>query len=196
LTDSASRLSTAVRFMLRPAEMYRSAVSTPTRAPWLRALRTPALIAVLLGVVTAIAATGRITASLVVSQTLVWSFVPALQLLTGAMVIASVRRRPVDFPRALELLFAAHGPWSVWLIVFAASQGVAVNTEVVLACAVVPIAWTAVLVTAFAREVLGVTASSARRRAFAHQAVSVTLMVIYIELATALWTRIIGVFES
>lgn len=195
MTDSHT-LSTAVRFMLGPEEMYRGAVAATTRASWLRALRTPALIAVLLGVITAIAATGRITASLVVSQTLVWAFVPALQVITAAMVIASVRRRRVDFPRALELLFAAHGPWSLWLIVFAASQGVAVNTDVMLASALVPIAWTAVLVAAFAREVLGLTASSARRRAFAHQAASVALMVIYIELATALWTRIIGAFES
>jgi hypothetical protein len=189
-------LSTAIRLMLRPADMFRAAVALTTRATWLRALKTPLLIAVLLGVTTAIAATGRITASLVVSQMLVWSFVPALQLITGALVIASARRRRVDFPRAIELLFAAHGPWSLWLILFAAAQSIPVNTYVMLASGIVPIVWTAVMIGAYGREVLGLTTRSARLRALAHQAMSVTLMVVYIELATALATRIIGALES
>ena len=51
---------------------------------------------------------------------------------------------------------------------------------------------TAVMLAAFGREVLGLSGREARIRVFAHQAVTILLIVAYIELATRLSVRIIG----
>ena len=55
-----------------------------------------------------------------------------------------------------------------------------------------PLAITAFMLGAFGREVLGLSGREARIRVFAHQAVTVLLIVAYIELATRLSVRIIG----
>jgi hypothetical protein len=187
-------LSTAAQVMIRPGEMFRAAVAADGRASWVAALETPALIAALLGVTTAIAAAQRLTASLFLSATLSWSFVPVLQLITGALLIRSAQNRRVTFPRALVLFFAGHGPWSVWLVLFAASQSLSPNLTLTIAGALVALGWTAVIVNAFAREVLGLSRRAAMARTIAHQLTTVALILIYIELATAIAVRIAGIF--
>ena len=181
--------------MLRPAAEYSERVAASGDASWARALTVPVLLTLLFGIVTSIAATGRVVVSLVASQALCWSFVPALQFATGSMLIASVSRRPVTFPRAVELLFAAHGPWSLWLVVMSAMQVAFPSQAGVLLTFIVPALWTAVILSAFGREVLGLPAASARRRIVAHQAATLTAILIYIELATRLSVRLIGAFQ-
>jgi hypothetical protein len=62
----------------------------------------------------------------------------------------------------------------------------------VIGSGVVPAVFTAVLLTAFSREVLGLSPHAARWRVVAHQTVTVLLILTYIELATRLSVRIIG----
>jgi hypothetical protein len=183
--------SAALKVMLHPRNEYARLVAQPDDGAWLRALRLPALLAVMLGLLNATAAAGHVSASLVASEIVAWSFIPILQLMTGAGLIASGARR-VTFPRAVELLFAAHLPWSLWLVVATAFQTVRPDPEIVIGSGVVPMAGTAVLLLAFGREVLCLTGRQARVRVFAHQAVTVLLIVAYIELATRLSVRIIG----
>jgi hypothetical protein len=103
--------SAALKVMLAPRSEYARLAAASGDASWRRALKVPALLAVMLGLLNATAAAGHVSASLVASAIVAWSFIPFLQLLTGAALIASAGTRQVTFPRALELLFAAHLPW-------------------------------------------------------------------------------------
>jgi hypothetical protein len=188
--------SDAIRLMLAPAREYRARVAAATDASWRRALTVPALLVLMLGLLNSTAAAGHVTASLVLDQIVCWSFLPALQLLTGAGLIASADARRVTFPRAVELLFAAHGPWSLWLVAETLLQTVYPDPYVVIGSGLVPLTVTAFMLGAFGREVLGLSAGRARRRVIAHQVVTALMIVTYIELATRLSVRIIGAIAS
>jgi hypothetical protein len=107
-------------------------------------------------------------------------------------LIASAGARRVTFPRAVELLFAAHLPWSLWLVAATVFQTVRPDPYIVIGSGAVPLAVTVVLLAAFGREVLGLTSREMRVRLFVHHATTVMLIVAYIELATRLSVRIIG----
>jgi hypothetical protein len=188
-------LSEALELMARPAREYRRRVGESRDAPWRQALAVPGLLALLLGIVTSAAATGRVVASLVISQTVCWSFVPALQLMTGSILIGSAGPRPVSFARAIELLFAAHGPWSIWLVAIAALQMLTPNQNIVFASTVAPAAWTAWILFAYSREVLALPSRQAGVRVIAHQVATALLILTYIELASRISVRVIGLLE-
>lgn len=188
-------MSEALRLMLRPGPEYSARVAASRGASWARALTVPGLLTLLFGIVTSVAATGRVVGSIIASQALCWSFVPALQFVAGSMLIASASGRPVTFPRAMELLFAAHGPWSLWLVAMAAMQMAFPSQVAVLLTFIVPAVWTAVILSAFGREVLGLSATAARRRVLAHQLATLVLILVYIEFATRLSVRLIGAFQ-
>ena len=122
--DESVKASDALRLMLRPAAEYRARGRVAGCKVGGSLFSVPLLLALLLGIVTSVATTGRVVASLLLSQTVCWSFVPALQLVRGSLLIASAPRRRVTFPRAVELLFAAHGPWSLWLVATGVLQSV------------------------------------------------------------------------
>ena len=171
---------------------YARLLAAAQDASWPRALKLPALLAVMLGLLNSTAAAGHVTATLVASEIVAWSFVPLLQLLTGAVLIASAKTRRVTFPRAIELLFAAHAPWSLWLVATTLFQTINPDPYIVIGSGVVPMALTAFMLAAFGREVLGLSGREARIRVFAHQTATILLIVAYIELATRLSVRIIG----
>ena len=76
----------------------------------------------------------------------------------------------MSLPRALDLWFAGHVPYSLWLLVAAAAIAVmpAAGLDGLIAVAIIPSAWTAVIVAAFCRHVLGTSNAGARGRATAH----------------------------
>jgi len=84
----------------------------------------------------------------------------------------------------------------LWLVFFAASHAVAPSLGMTLLTALVPLVWTARIVTAYAREVLALPRRSARARAVVHQVATVLLIVAYIDLATALSVRVMAMFGS
>ena len=188
--------SPAVLVMLAPRREYKAAIAVPSRTTWRHALTVPALLAVLLGIITSVAATGRVTASLVISQTLAWSFVPILQLLNAIAFVGFIRNRSISVARGVELLFAGHGPWSLWLIGVAAVLTVSPNYVKLLATAIVPAAWTSWIIAGFAREVLGLSKARARLQALAHQLVTLLLILLYVEWATALSVRLSAAIGS
>ena len=185
-------MSDSVRLMRAPAREYRARLAERRPISWSRAIRMPVLLAMMLGLLNATAAAGHVTFGLVVDEIASWSFVPLLQLLTGVALIASAPERRVSWPRSIELLFAAHAPWSLWLVAATLLQTVYSDPYVVIGSGVVPAVFTAVLLTAFSREVLGLRPHAARWRVVAHQTVTVLLILTYIELATRLSVRIIG----
>lgn len=193
--DTRWTTSEALDLMRRPRREYASRAAIRRDASWAAALTVPVLLAVLLGIVTAAATTGRVVASLVVSQIVCWGFVPLLQVITGSILIATVRERPVTLARGLELLFAAHGPWSIWLVLIGFQQTVMPNRNVVLGSSLIPFAWTGWMLDAYCGEVLGLTPTQTRVRVALHQAATVALIVIYMEFATRLSVRVIGAFQ-
>lgn len=182
---------------LAPASAYRELTLLETTGTWLVALERPAFTALLIGTLVAMTSTGRVTLGLVSTVAVCWSFVPAVQAVAGAIVIASCPDRNVPMPRALDLLFAGHLPWSLWLLVVAAwvtSAGAPFAFLSPLALSMlVPAAWTARIVFAFCRTVLGVTARGALVRTTAHQAIVWAVALTYAVLAGGLWPRLLGV---
>jgi hypothetical protein len=193
---STFNTSQAWRLMRAPAAEYRQRVDEARTGRWPRALAVPLLVALILGITTSIAGLGRVTASLVLSAVLCWSFVVLLQLLTGLTLIASAGSRRVDIPRSIELLFDGHGPWSLWLVAMGFLHTVAASQDLMVLSSVVPFAWTAVILHAYGREVLGVPWRGALVRTLAHQAMSVVLIVGYVELTTRVSLRIMALLQT
>src|SRR5262245_57745018 len=80
------------------------------------------------------------------------------------------RLRAIDSRRmmhALDLWFAGHLPYSLWLLIAFACMGAAANgpLRLLITSAIIPAVWTACIVAAFCRVVLGTSPSGARWRA-------------------------------
>lgn len=189
-------VSADVRLALDPERMYARLAGLTDRGGWRAALRGPAFTALLIGTLVPMAATGRVTIPDVALATLSWIFVPALQMLAGAIVIASAPRRTVSMPRALELLFAGHVPWSLWLLAAAALVLLTDLSRPILAglalSTLVFAFWTAKIISAFCRTVLRTTTRGARLRTVAHQTIIWTTAGTYVCLVTGLWPRLLG----
>ena len=151
------------------------------------------LIAIVVGASTAAGATGRITWSLLASGTLVWSFVPVVQLLTGLML---VRGATIDRRRALESYFSTHRPWSLWLLAVAATLLILPNPGVSIlylaATFVIPAVLNIRLLLACCRRDLGLSPSVARSRVLVHQLVTAVVLVVYGAYAIAFVDRMSG----
>src|SRR3989442_7272386 len=149
-------MSPELRLMISPGETYALLARAPGRGTLLTALRRPLLVAVVIGVSEAMAATGHVTLVLVASTILCWSFVVVLQAVIGLWLFAGTARRTVGIARALDLYFAGHAPWSLWMLTAAAWAPTALGRSLtpLLIAALVPFVLTARIVSAFFREVL------------------------------------------
>lgn len=151
------------------------------------------LVAIVVGAATAAGATGRITWSLLVSGTLVWSVVPIVQLFTGLLL---VRGTKVSRRRALESYFSAHQPWSLWLLGVAAALLAVPNQGgsilYLAATFVIPAVVNIRLLLACCRRDLGLSRSAARSRVLVHQLVTAVVLVVYGAYAIAFIDRMSG----
>lgn len=149
------------------------------------------LTALVLGTAAAVAGTGRVTLSLVVSTTICWSFVPILQLLTGVLLVAPGRG---DRRRALASYFETGRYWSAWVLALAAALLMAPDPGplaiYLLMTAVVPLLLTARALVTVRREVFGDSRTTALRIVVAHQGLSIVLILGYAAWASALWARL------
>lgn len=181
--------------MLAPAREYARLARLQPPGSAVRAASRPALTLLILGVASAAGSTGRVDAAGLLSGALCWSFAVVIQAAAALVLIRSARSPHLDLRASLELWFLAHGPWSLWTIgataaAFAVPSIVSLDTFLVTA--LIPSAWTAALVFAFCRQVLGDDARRARYRTAAHQCVTWSLIVLYLALATQIWPRILG----
>ena len=135
-----------------------------------RLLRRPAMVLIVISTLVPIMAVQRVTLGLVATTAITGSFVVAIQLLIGAVFVAAAPGRRVEFRRALDLWFAGHLPYSLWMLVLFAAIALRGPTSLgfIVACAVLPAAWTAAIVSAFCRNVLGSQHTEARWRAAGH----------------------------
>jgi hypothetical protein len=183
-----------LRLALSPADTYRRLLVHGGETTWARVFLRPVLTAVLVGVSVAIAATGRLTPSLLLSTTMAWSWVVAVQ---WGFAIAMTRPLPRDgslsAARAFECWFAGHVPWTLWVLMLAPLLRMAPDTpaEVLILSALVPMGWTAAIATAFGRVVLQRSDAESRLRAGVHQAVLLFAILSYVAWSAGGWFRLV-----
>ena len=189
-------LSDEARLAFAPGATYASLTASRGHASWSRAIAGPLFGALLLGTALSIAGTHVASLPAVLGVGLFWSFAPAFQLLTAWTICRRAPRPRVTLPRAIELLFLAHLPYSLWLVAFAMSSFVLAPGPALvnglLLTAIVPIVWTPLLSSAFSREVLGCSPREARRLTILHQALTWALILALAILAYQPWTRVGG----
>lgn len=189
-------MTSELRLMVAPARTYALLARQPSQASPITALRRPLLAAVVIGTSMAIAATRRVTPALVLDTTLAWAFVVVLQIAIALVLIAGPSRRTVGVSRGLDLFFASHAPWSLWLLGVAALPApLGRPVTPLLLLAVVPIVMTNRAIAAFFREVLGYGSRRAVAHTAIHQAITWTVFVVLYGSAVALHPRLVEQFE-
>ncbi|HEY1306824.1 MAG TPA: hypothetical protein VGF24_24895 [Vicinamibacterales bacterium] len=156
---SSNRFSTELHVALAPDATFQHLIRSRSYVHGWRALRRPALVLLLISVLAPIMAVQRVTIALVATAALTWCFVLAIQTLVAVGVISSAPARRVPMAPALDLWFAGHLPYSLWMLV---AFGVMAESQsgplrVFVSAAVVPAVWTAIIVASFCRRVLGTT---------------------------------------
>lgn len=193
----AQSMTPELRLMVAPARTYAVLARQPSSVGPVAALRRPLLAAVVIGVSMAIAATRHVAPTLVLGTTLAWAFVVVLQLAIALLLIAAPSRRTVGVPRALDLFFASHAPWSLWLLaVVALPAPLGHPVMPLLLLAVVPLVMTNRAIAAFFREVLQYGSRRAAAHTAIHQALTWGTFAVLYGSAVALQPRIVGTFEA
>jgi hypothetical protein len=190
-------VSPELQLIVAPRRAYAALSRMPARVSAVAACRRPLLAAAVIGASVAITATGRATPPLVLSTTLVWSYVVLLQLAIAVPLIAPAARRTVGVPRAIDLFFAGHAPWSLFFLTVAAVMPLpfAWATVVLDALMAVPAILTARIVAAFFREVLAMDARAAWRWTAVHQATSWAIVIVVNWRASAFTPRILQLWR-
>jgi hypothetical protein len=81
-----------------------------------RAITRPLFVAFVLGCMVSLIASGRLALRLVADGTLNALIVPLAEI--AALAVVCRHKRTVSFSRIIDLSFAGHGPWLVWMILF------------------------------------------------------------------------------
>jgi len=184
-------VSPELQLIVSPRDTYARLARTRSRGGVLAALRRPALAAVVMGAAIALGATGHVTPRLLLSTTLCWAFVVVLQIAIAVALIVGPSRRTVGLSRALDLFFASHAPWSLWLLAAAAYSPSALGRPLtpLLLSAVVPLALTVRMIAAYFREVLELDPRHARVRTILQQAATWGVPLVLYGTAVGFWPR-------
>lgn len=185
-------LSTDLHVALAPDSTYRALVADDERVAAWRMLRRPLVVMIVIATAVPIMAVQRITLGLFASSIASFGFVVLIQMVVGAAFIASARSRRIALPRALDLWFAGHVPYSLWLLTTAAGFAAApwASLDLLIALAVIPAVWTAAIAAAFCRRVLGTSRGGARWRAAAHFIVMWAIALELVALTAGGWFQI------
>lgn len=157
--------------MLHPATAFPTLAALPAGENRWMALRRPLFVAFVLGCTISLITSGRLTLRLLVPATIYSSCVPLFEIASLAAVYGS-KRRLIPLPRAIGLFFMGHGPWSLWLIGFAATWAFVPAVQVYswsatpwiwLSSALPAMAWSAYIDFCFFRTSFNVTPAQAVR---------------------------------
>jgi len=153
-----------------------------------------ALVALVFATTMSVAATGRLTAGLLLSNFVCFSFVPLLQLATGLLMLRGSR---LERRAALDGYFATHRSWSLWILSMAAMVLILPNpggaTYTLALTAVVPASLTIRSLLRFSRNSLGDSSRAAWWRVARHQVATAIILLVYLDLSVALWPRVVAV---
>jgi hypothetical protein len=179
---------------LAPSPSYARLIDRSRPTTWHQALRKPALVLLITGTSLAIAATGRVTIVLVASTMVASSFAIVVQLAAAAMLVAARRSRQLSRAAAIDLAFAGHVPWSVWVLGVGAwaAADIAFSLPALALTFTVPLVWNAVILAAFCREVLGATPRGAWLWTLAHQGVVWSFGVSFVAWISGGWFRLVN----
>jgi hypothetical protein len=155
--------------MFRPAAAYPFLRNLPVpKTRWI-AIRRPLLVCAVLGCLMSLMTEGRITLRLALPAAMYWSFIPLLQI--AFVAITHRRSRPgILLARAIDLSFAAAGPWLFWLLAYGSlwvllppsrAYRLANHHEIWYATAGLAALWSAYIDFWFFRAVFGYTAARA-----------------------------------
>jgi len=186
-------ISSELQVALWPSATFERLLTDEAHVRGWRLLRRPAMVLLAIAVLVPIAAVQRVTLALVVTAALSWSFVIAIQMIVGASVIGSAPARVVRGLRALDLWFAGHIPYSLWMLVSFGIMALSSTDplRLAIAAAIIPAIWTAFIVTAFCRTVLRTSVRGARWRAAAHFLVTWVITLSYIAWAAGGWFQLL-----
>ena len=184
-----------LRLALAPHDTYRQLMAEHVRGSWLRAVERPALLALTIGIAVTMSSARRVPLGLVLMGIVCWSFVPIVQWLIGVIVIGRARGRPASMPRALELLFAGHLPWSLWILMMiglSAFTPASLGIPAQILTLIVPAVWTTRILFAFCRTALGCSRVRAQRLTAAHQTMTWMVFVVYVVLVSSIGARVLA----
>jgi len=179
--------------ILSPHQTYAALARTPRQATLFTALRRPLLVALVLGMSVTMAATNSVSPVAVASITVSWSYVVVLQLAIALAVVAGPARRTVGLARAVDLFFAGHAPWSLFVLLTSAWDLTPKGWPIwpLYLSALAPCLLTVRIVRAFFAEVLALDAGAALRRTIVHQAITWTVFVAINWAASAFTPRVL-----
>jgi hypothetical protein len=192
------RVSPEMEIMRAPRRAYSELAAESGAVSVLDACYRPVIVGVTIGTSASISSTAHVSFGLVASVTACWTFLVGIQVLAAWTVIPPAARRGMGTPRALDLLFSGHAPWSLWLLATAV-WGLMLpishrDTRWLLGSMMIPIVWNALIVFAFFRSALALPHAVSLRRTVAHQALTVGSTLAILGSAVAIWPRIVGVF--
>jgi hypothetical protein len=179
------------RLLFTPRSTYRELLARPWRPGM--AGRRPALILLVLGTSIAFAATRSLTLPLLLDTIIWWSVVPLLQFCFALVLVLSAGQRVTGALHAVDLMFAAHLPWSLWLLGaagFLALGGAVVPARTVLVLLPFVLGWRAVLLYHFCRVVLACDRRGALLRTAVHQTAVFTALFAFVAWAISLEARL------
>jgi hypothetical protein len=158
-------------------------------------VRRTALVSLVIGTAVTMSATGYLSVESVVSVTLCWSVAVAVQMLAGWVLVRSSRFRGLTISQAMDWLFMGHLPWSVWLLSaggYLAMVPTSAWLGAVALSVLVPLFWTAFLLTAFCRTVLGASPRHARLLAMLHQSIVWSIGITFLVIGIGGWERLLS----
>src|SRR5262249_7817927 len=131
------------------------------------------------------------------STTVLLSAFVIAQVLIALAVITDAPAQGVGRARALDLFFASHAPWSLWILGagFWMSLSIWSPAQPPVLAALVPLVLTPRMVPAYFREVLGFERRRAMRRTLVHQAVTWSLFIALYGTAVAIRPRVLQAFS-
>jgi hypothetical protein len=154
--------------MLAPRRTYQRLLKGSLRTGARALLTRPALMLLIIATFVTLINAGQLLPTLLLGSLLSFVWVPLLQMAIAALLIALCRPR-LRLDSALDLFFAGHGPWSLWLMVIALvlmaklPGGIdgAGDVRLVALSGLLPITWTAVIMLAFCRAALSLSLARA-----------------------------------
>ena len=190
-------MSAELRLIVDPNGTYAALARADGRIGPLAALRRPLLAAVVIGAVAALLSTRHVTPALMLSTTIVWSVVIVFQIAVALAMIAPGAYRTVGTSRALDLFFASHAPWSLWMLVIVIWHPSSADRTLnpVLLSMLVPAALTVRMIAAFFRQVMEMDLRDAVARTIVHQAITWTTLILLFAFAVAVPPRAIEWFS-
>jgi hypothetical protein len=185
--------------MRAPARAYAELTAASPGATMTSTIGRPLVAALVIGAAMATTASDVLDGAFL-RTTLAWSFAVLVQVAAATALVSSAPARAVSRGRAFDLLFAANGPWMLWLAAFTlwteTTTPLGRPLHSVTISLLVPGIWTAILVHRYCRIVLGATPTKALLRTAAHQSAIWLFGSAYFFWAVQGWPRIVGILTG